>query len=317
MAAGIAVIILFITVLAVISLTNKNESNNAPRYPIYFFNPQTSRMESEDRNITSNDNDTIVQTMVSYLFDTPRNAVLQRVTPDMEDFYIGYGLNADDMSAEFYFTEEYYNLPPLDEALVRASVIWTVTSLPSVEEVKFTVDGEPLSLANVSNMPVSFNRTNVNINPTISWIRQNARTFALYFLNGEKTGLVKTERTVEDVDMDQIEKNIVQSLINGSDDPSMVSLIPADTKILQIMTEDGTCFIDLSVEFDTKFTGDENDAKLVLYSIVNTLADNVGSRVRRVRFMIDSDILEEFHGIPDFNQPFERDNSLLIVSENG
>jgi hypothetical protein len=69
-------------------------------------------------------------------------------------------------------------------------------------------------------------------------------------------------------------------------------------------------FIDLSVDFVNRFTEDYDLARLVIFSIVNTLIAEFP--VNRVHFMIDTRQWETFHGVEDFHLAFERDDTLLL-----
>ena len=91
-------------------------------------------------------------------------------------------------------------------------------------------------------------------------------------------------------------------------DGSLVILIPDTTKINNVIVEDGIAKVDLSKEFiDDRFDSDTVD-NLLIYSIVNTLAEF--SEVDAVTFYIDGAKLDIL-GFIDIKNPIYRRNDLI------
>jgi len=281
----------------------------ANRLPVYYYNPSSFRIEAEYKVLLDDTENTDLDNAIRYLFDSPRNASLQNIAPDREGFLTGYEVYGNTLRV--YFTDAYYTFAPLDEALFRASFVWTVTEFDEIENVSFFVDGVDLLSAQGGGHEY-YNRVNINILPEISWVRITSRTFVFYLINGGAEGLVKVERTIDNVDLDQkIERTIVEHLIEIPLSEDYYPAIPAETKILEITTTDGTCLINVSGDFNARYTGSQTAARLMIYSIVNTLIENI-REVKRVRFTIDYNIVEQFQGLTEFNQLFEKDESLVL-----
>jgi len=49
----------------------------------------------------------------------------------------------------------------------------------------------------------------------------------------------------------------------------------------------------------------------MIYSIVNSLIEN-SSNVKKVQFLIESERVEQFHGVYDFDKLFEKEDQLII-----
>ncbi|MDR1664071.1 MAG: GerMN domain-containing protein [Clostridiales bacterium] len=310
----IALTLALLVVLTVLLVRNSRaEAAGDNTIGIYYYNETSDLIEAEPRGIT--DESKILDTAVELLFSDPRNTSLKRLAPEREGFLLGY--TVVDNTLYINFSEAYYGMEPLNATLLRASVVWTVTQLPlspAVEQVRFMVNEE--DMLTTRGEPVGMiTQANTRINPALSSQRITSRTFTLYFVNSDATGLVKRQYTNNNVDLNQVERTIVQHLIDGMQDEGLYSAIPPETKILDIATEEGTCIVDLSAEFGSKFNSSPGLARLVLLSIVNSLTESgndTQSNVRRVRFLIESEIPQNFQGVSGINQPFERDESVVL-----
>ena len=95
----------------------------------------------------------------------------------------------------------------------------------------------------------------------------------LYFKGNEA---MKLEKEYRNVSMKRIAENmaktVVEELLKGPTNEELHSLIPVDTKLLNIESQENTVILDLSNEFIEKQEGESN-ALLAIYSIVNSLTD--------------------------------------------
>jgi germination protein M len=277
-----------------------NNANAFVRLPVYYYSETQSTLEREERSLPAGESLALLDGLLAAMYEPPRNTALRKLMPETEGFMSGYVLNGNML--EVSFSPAYYTLPPLEEALFRAAFIWTVTGLPYIDQVRFTVDGDVWAYAN---------RENVDISPIISPERITTRTFVLYFINETADAMLPQARTTGGVNLDQLERYIVQLLIDGPGDMAgHISAIPIETKIRDIRTEDGICYVNLSAEFNSKFSGSPGLARLALYCIIHSLTDNINN-VRRVQFLIEGEKHDQFQGVLDFNRPFEKDETLL------
>jgi germination protein M len=180
-----------------------------------------------------------------------------------------------------------------------------MTGLPFVSRVAIRVEGDdPETEALLES------RETVAINPVISSVRLTTRTFTLYYVNDTLDALVPVEYTSSNVNMDQIERYIVSRLIEEPPQEGLIATIPSETRIIDVMTEESICYVNLSADFVSRFNGSPSLAQLMLYSIVNSLTENM-THVKRVQFLIDSERVDQFQGTADFHQVFERDETLI------
>jgi germination protein M len=131
----------------------------------------------------------------------------------------------------------------------------------------------------------------------------------LYFVDASGEKLVAEERSIEVKQSLTLEYQIVDQLLAGPEDSSFKSTIPAETKIKDIKTEDGICYVNLSGEFINKNAGSEQSTALMVYSIVNSLTEL--ENVNRVQFLIEGEKVEGIHSNFDFSKPFDRNQQIL------
>ena len=100
-----------------------------------------------------------------------------------------------------------------------------------------------------------------------------------------------------------IERYVVEQLIKGPESDSLKNVIPSDTKIRDISTADGICYVDLSSEFVTKQSGTEKDGIAAVYSIVNSLGEM--ETVNKVQFLIEGEKVDDYRHIMDLSKSVE------------
>jgi germination protein M len=296
--AGLAGVYIFLDI--------PRDDSDVFKLPVFYFNANTGRLEPETHSLLPGQ-DWLNMTW-SFLAETPRTPALSGIWPEGSGLLLSWQLNGNVL--EVVFSSAYHDIPPMEEALFRSSLVWTMTGLPFVDHVLinlYDTEAEPLALES---------RRTVVINPAVSPVRQTTRTFTLYYVSEDHDRLAAEQRTSNTVDMDQIERYIVTQLIEGPENDGLVGSIPPETRVLEVRIEDYTCYVNLSADFISRFNSGASLARLMVYSIVNSLTDRENySHVRRVQFLIDSERVENFHGVADFNQAFERDESFFLGYE--
>ena len=265
---------------------------------IWYFNTRTNSLESERRMAPYEDRRKMVQAVLRLLY-SPIGSDMQRVIPE-DLFSCRVNINGRDMV--IHFPAQYHDMPPYEEALVRASLVYTMTDLPFIDTVRILVEGEDL-LDPFGEPLGKLDRDRVRVSPPIRPHHIVPQTFTLYFVRSDMAGLLSEERTT-DVDFNlPTELVIMQQLIYGSTLEGRISAIPPSTRILDVRTEGGICSINLSQEFIDNFNGSHTLAELTLQSIVHSIIENVGS-VNNIQFFIDSQLRDQFNGVPYFDTLF-------------
>ena len=211
-------------------------------------------------------------------------------------------ISIDNGTLTIDFNAVYNSMTAGEELAFRAAAVYTFTSLDFVDYLLITVDGNELKTANV--MPMGkLGREDVIMNGDISAEPTNYEILTLYFENSEGSALSTEIREVQVNPNLPVERYIVEQVIAGPEDESLRSTVPYDTKIRDISTADGVCYVDLSVEFVNKQLGLEKDALAAVYSIVNSLCEI--EDVTKVQFLIEGEKLDSYRNVIDLSKPVE------------
>jgi len=204
------------------------------------------------------------------------------------------------------FCESYLEILPLQEALFRSAFTLTMLGLPFVDNV----------IIRAGNHQWAETTETIQNAPTISPVRLVDTQLILYFIDELGEGLVREYFEATDVDFQQLAREALERLIEGPTIEGVVSLVPSETRIRNVVsvTETASIYVSLSGEFLTRFSGSTAQASQMIYSIVNTVIENSPQGVRpwQVFFLIDSDRRDEFHGVTDFDTGFEYNERIVF-----
>lgn len=266
----------------------------------YFLENSSSTMKTETKEIRGDTNADILSSVLTELKKGPKTEGLIGVIPEKVVFE---SANLDNGIATIHINSAYTDMKAGEELLCRASIVWTLTGLDFVNQVKITVDGEELKKTNGEPMGL-MSRDDIVIDAVISPEPTNHEMVKLYFSNQDATDLMVEEREIQVNPNIPLEKYIMEQLIEGPKDSELAATVPSETKIRDIKTVDGICYVDLSSEFVTKHNGGSTGENLTVGSIVNSLTEL--DNIKKVQFLIEGEKVEEFKGHLDFSKPFER-----------
>ena len=286
------------------------QSTEAHVIDVYYLNPSTNRLEKEVRSIKGEDKTEALRDVLRHLIDGPRGSGLSKSIPTSVGIQGVLLINGN--IAQVNFTEEYNEMPDIEEVFCRAALVWTLTELDFIDSVIISIDSEPLRRSDGSEKGV-LNRDNIVINPDISHAMVNAKTVTLYFADEQAMYLVPEERRIDINPEHTIEKHVVEQLIAGTDNPELHSPIPAETKLRAIKTVESICYVDFSKEFIERQSGGTTESRLIIYSIVNSLAEVPG--VQRVVFHMEGQRIVEYRGGIDLSVPLEPDPTIIFMAE--
>lgn len=305
---GVTFVISIIVIILIITKVNFNiYDKDSYNLDIYYISSTTNQLVSESSLIDLEDNeyDTIKNTME--LLKTPPETQGLITTIPEELQVLDYILN--DNILQINFSSSYNDLKETDEIFCRAALVWTFTGLDFINGIEILVDGEPLKKSDNEEMGI-LNRSNVLINPTIDPDKINLESVNLYFSDIMGLYLVPETRTIEVKQSESIESQIIEQLILGPETEDLFSTLPPETKIRNIKTEEGICYVDLSSDFITKHSGGSSAEILTIYSIVNSLTDL--DYVNSVQFLIEGEKVNTL-GELDISKTFERNEDLISL----
>lgn len=266
------------------------------------------RMKPIERRISGQTQEEILENTLLALKEGPK---ADGASPSMPARLAVLSARLEGNTAVVDLSEEYGEMDSTAETICRSSIVWTLTSLDFVENVRLEVDSAPL--CNEAGAEYGLlNRQNILIDAEISADTTEYAILRLYFANAEGTDLAVEERLVEVSANQAREKTILELLIAGPLEDGHQKTIPVETKIRDITTTgDGTCYVNLSQDFIVRQNRTDANERLAVYSIVNSLCEL--DSVDKVQFLFEGEKLDDHKGKIDFKTPFTAVSSLKTV----
>ena len=289
---GLSFVILTIFITILFFIISSIKQDNIKKINIYYYDKLNSNILPEYRKFDIKES-SVVQDIFNELKSLTKNSNLKPIIPNDVQL-IDYRIEGNTLIINL--SKEYNNLSDIDKVIFKVGFLWTVTELDFIKNVKISVENKEIIL---NNNVMVLNRNNTILNPFISPHRIKQEKITLYFANN-KNKLVKETIKTDFKQNKSMEIQIVEELINGSKSKKNVKVIPSETKIRNIKTEDGICYIDLNSEFINKMQGSEEQQKLAIYSIVNSLTEL--SHISKVQFLIDGEKVGKIKNI-DISNP--------------
>ena len=156
-----------------------------------------------------------------------------------------------------------------------------------------------------STTPHTRTRNSISVGPiTIKKVH-------LYFADRKTHHLQAEVRKIEAKDTGSAITAIIGALLEGPEDPMLVSTIPAGSQLLHtFMTNDGTAYVDFNPKLSELHPGGVSTEILTLYAIVNSLVLNLET-VERVQLLVEGKPAPTLNGHLDVLHP--KTANLLIV----
>ena len=205
------------------------------------------------------------------------------------------------------FGESYHNLKGTREILVRASIVRTLTQIPDVERMAFTVRGEQLTDA--AGAAVGVMAADTFIENAGNEINAYEKVdLKLYFANETGDSLVEeNRRNVVYNSNISLEKLVVEKLVEGPTTEGAYPTVNPTTKIVSVNVKDGTCYVDLNNDFLSQPYNVASD--VTIYSITNSLVEL--SNVNRVQISVNGESNISYRENMSLNNVFERNLDIL------
>jgi germination protein M len=255
------ILVVAVTAAAAFALT-KNAEDAGKTLNVYFLNPTTKKIEPESRTIPEGENVAVVKSVLAEFQAGPKSVSLSKTLPN-DVTITEVVLPAATTVAEVEFSENYKDMPVNEEIFCRLSLVWTLTELDFIDQVRIYVgdaellgdNGEPMGL---------LSRDNVSISQDIPPDTVSTETYKIYFSDDQGLRLAPEERMIEVGSSQTAEKYIVEQIILGPSAPGLVSTVPKETKINDVRTEEGICYVDLTADFVNKFEGGSAAEKMAV-----------------------------------------------------
>ncbi len=221
------------------------------------------------------------------------------------------GYTIDNGQITMNFDGRYREMEPVREVLMRAAIVRTVTQIPEISHVSFTVQGEPLTDSNgnaIGTMSADLFIDNAG-NEINAYEKVNLH---LYFANEDGTGLVEeNRRNVVYSSNISLEKLVVEKLIAGPAAEGAYPTVNPQTKIVSASIKDGICYVNLNEDFLNQPYN--VGADVTIYSITNSLVEL--SNVNKVQISINGETNISYREKVNLSSIFERNLDLLAGPE--
>ena len=260
------------------------ETPEGTEYQVYYISKSETKVEMHPYWTQKESSQAVLRELMQCLAATPEK--LEYQAPLAMGFNI-LKIDLEESKITIDVSEAYLNLSVTTEVLVRAAIVRTLTQLPEIDTVEMTVEGKPLvdSMGNVVGR--------MNADQFIYIVGNEINTFdldrfKLFFACVEGNMLIAAYREKHYSSNTPIERFIVEELIAGPSGQveGLHATINPNTKIINVTTKDGICYVNLDDNFLTVPDNVSMDA--AVYSIVNSLVEL--SNINKVQILVNGEV---------------------------
>ncbi|MGN0279971.1 MAG: GerMN domain-containing protein [Lachnospiraceae bacterium] len=278
-------------------------------YKIYYVNKEETKIFCVEYGSETRDTETLLGELLEQLRTTGER--MEYIAPLAGDFaLLDYTLDNGQLTLDF--DEQYKKMDVIREVLVRAAIVRTLTQIPGVDYVAFTIHGEMLTNdvgVAVGTMAADTFIDNAG-NEINAYEKVNLR---LYFANETGDGLVEeNRRNVVYSSNISLEKLVVEQLLKGPMAQGAYPTINPLTKILSVNIKDGVCYVNFNEEFLNQPYNVSTD--VTIYSITNSLVELPNVNKVQISVSGETDIL--YRENVSLNNVFERNLDLITTTES-
>lgn len=287
-------------VLGAVAFSGCGKKETESKYKIYYVNEEQGEVLAESFVPSEETTQTMLEEMTEKL--NKKNAEGHTLLP--ENIEIQSCVDDDGM-IRVDFNQEYHDLNPVDEVLLRASIVKDYVQIPNIYLVTITAEGKPIVDSQGQEIgAMSLDSFLENTGKEI--MAYQYKELNLYFTNEEGNQLVPEARQVYYNGNTPIEKVIVEQLLRGPGESGHYATLPSDTRIVGVSVADGIAYVNLGKQFVDEAL--PVDAQIPIYSIVNSLID--AGNVSQVQISINGDTSLLFKDKVDMNQLFQVNHEL-------
>ena len=284
---------------------DRRAAQDGALYKIYYVNNEETKIVEREYVSGTTDSELLFAEFLEQLAHISEKMEYETLL-DKEISVVGHTLDNGLLTLDF--DESYHNLRGTREILVRASIVRTMTQLPGVERIAFTVMGE--QLIDASGAAVGVMAADTFIENAGNEINAYEKVdLKLYFANETGDSLVEeNRRNVVYNSNISLEKLVVEKLVQGPMTQGAYPTINPTTKIVSVTVKDGTCYVNLSNEFLSQPYNVASD--VTIYSITNSLVEL--SNVNRVQISVNGETNISYRENMSLNNVFERNLDILV-----
>lgn len=299
------IVIMLLTAVCIMISTGcgREEAGEKNGYLVYYVSGSERKVEQRRQEVQGSSYEERLDELLAYLA-APGGSEYK--APLSYGFRIN-GISLDSGRMILDMSAEYKNLPVITEVLVRAAIVRTLTQLPEVNYIGFTVDGGQLYDAGGVRVgwmsSTQFIDNDGNDINTYELVRVK-----LYFANVEGSGLIAGYREKRYSSKTPMERFVVEELIAGPSGKieGLYPTINPETRVISVLTKDGICYVNLDQSFLTVVNNVPTE--LAVYSIVNSLVELSG--INKVQISVNGKVPAAFS-----NAVYERNLDIVTTPE--
>ena len=275
--------------LLVLGACGQEKERSGTIFPVYYISNSETKVEMHEYEMQSASEEEQLQELLKCLSTVPEK--LEYKAPFAMGFQV-LNVSLEDGKLLLDVDAAYEDMPATTEVLVRAAVVRTLTQIPSVKYVGITVEGAQL-YDNIGEA-VGWMNADQFINNNGNEINTYELTrIKLYFANDSGEQLIGAYREKYYSTNIPLERFVVEELIAGPSGQveGLYPTVNPETKIVNVMTKDGICYVNLDSSFLTVVNNVSTEVSI--YSIVNSLVEL--STVNKVQILINGEIPSTFN----------------------
>lgn len=285
------------------SKSGKEKPIKEGSFRIYCLNRNETALEYEDYDVTGTDRESLIQELLTVMRSDMKESG-HKAALKFDFSVMGCLLEGDQLVVNV--SEEYSQMNPSREILVRAALVRTLTQINGVNTVSITVDDLPF-MDKSGNFVGAMTAESFVDNEGAEINAYDKATLHLYFANENGDKLVECSRSVMYNTNLPMERLVLEELIQGPEAGEGYPTLNASTKVISVTVTDGVCFVNLDSAF---LEGVGTVAPQVsIYSIVNSLAEL--STVHKVQFLVNGESKVMFREVMALEQDFSRNLDIM------
>ncbi len=284
---------------------NEDASDGKNNVKVYYLNSDETGIIFQEYVVAADMNDTekVIDELLTQMKTMPEKLEYEAPIYGPVNL-LSYSLRNDILTLDFANT--YTTTKKTTEILDRAAMVRTLTQIPGVEYVTFTVEGAPLLDGN-GNMIGNMAADNFVYNAGNEINAYEKAELVLYFATEDGQELVPVYRTVVYNSNILMQRLVIEQVISGPNTDLAYPTINPQTKINSVSVRDGVCYVDFDSVVNIRTN--DMDPKIALYSLVNTICETAD--VNKVQISINGSSDVNFMEKISLGTVFERNLDIV------
>ncbi|MBO5303632.1 MAG: GerMN domain-containing protein [Lachnospiraceae bacterium] len=300
-----------IFLLLLVFLTGcSSERETESEYCIYYLNKESTKIIEKAYEPQADAADTLalVGEFLEQLKADAEDVECKKTIPT--DVGIA-GYTLEESVLTIYFDNNYSTVEKIEEVLMRAAIVRTLTQIDGVDCLNFFVGDAALVDSSGNPVGVMTNDSFIeNPGEQINSIQE--ATLVLYFASEDGKGLVKETQEIHYSSNISMEKLIMERLLKGPKSENAVAAIPSGTKLVNVSVVEGVCYVSLDEGFINQDYSIEEP--VVIYSIVNSLTEI--STISKVQISVNGDTGRVYRDSFDLDELYVRNLEYVNITED-